>query len=151
MISQKATISIVQFILVIGICVILGLLFISNLILPAWGEGCKQTQMNELNKIWKELRYWETKNKTIPPGSYNIVPDVKTNPCIKEIKYDGSTQNLIIEWTDGAEEEIPTNAVWSMKNPNPPPEYIDLRLTSDSCPEPEFCDFRVSLGSVELL
>lgn len=151
MISKKASVSIVQVILVIGICVFVGLLFVSELIVPAWGEGCKETQIAELdNKIWRELDYWEAKNKTQPAVGYNIVPDVHIKPCVKEIKYDDSTGNLTIIYTDDGKDEMSAKGEWKMKNPEPPPEFIDIRLTLETCPD-ETCNFKVSLRRVELM
>lgn len=108
------------------------------LVLPKIADvGCRQSQMDDLSRVLRELDNFERMNTTLQPGSYNILPEpftVRTS-CTSKIKYDPSGLVIVI-WNDGITEKIPTNATWKMEDGN------DTSLTEGSW------DMRVSLKSV---
>ena len=132
------------FIIAIGLVLILFFF----LVLPKIADvGCRQSQMDDLSRVLRELDNFERMNTTLQPGSYNILPEpftvrtsctseimyVKEINYVNKVRYEGV---LKVIWTDGITEKIPTNDTWKME------DGTDMSLTKDSW------DMKVSLKSV---
>jgi hypothetical protein len=128
---RKATVQTVQFILLIAICVV-GFLFIFHLLVSASNAACKRAQMDELGKIWRELRYWESKGESAGKTSFNIIPGFNVKPCVKGITYEPKTYEpgkVVLEWTDGGKEEIPAKGEWILCNKALIPGTYDVKVS----------------------
>ncbi|MDI6825819.1 MAG: hypothetical protein QMD36_01330 [Candidatus Aenigmarchaeota archaeon] len=123
--KRKGDVENIQLVLLVAICVVGGL-FIFYLMTQASSEACKMAQMDELNKIWGELRYWEDRKEVVSPVSFNTIPDFNVKPCVKGITYERTTYEdgkIVVEWTDGAKDIMPAKGKWDLCKPLPPGEY----------------------------
>jgi len=133
----KATTETAQLILVVAIA-LASLVFIVYALNESWKVGCKRAQMDEFNKIWKELRYWESRENVTTPG-YNVIPDFNVKPCVKKITYDPDNKQLVVEWTDSTE-EMPALGEWFMCPLIPESTYdVKVSLRRVEFPDWEKC------------
>ena len=119
--SRKAAVEPLFLILIVAVSVV-GIIFVFSLISKGYGEMCKRAQMDELNKIWRELRYWENR-ESISPGGSNVIPDFKVENCVSEITYNKTSGKLKVKWTDNSEDKMPAMGEWLLCKPLPPGTY----------------------------
>jgi hypothetical protein len=107
---------------------------------------CKRTQMDELDKIWKELDKFESMKGTIQPASYNTIQNFEVKKdCVSKIEYKEETVSgsvktyLVITWNDKIVQKMPTKAEWKTEGSN---GLVNLEL------EGGVWDMEVSLGKV---